>query len=203
MLSKIFESLFVVLADSIASSLTFEFVDELKERLTYEINLIQNLDIRSDLSLMFDSSEISSKLLKMVQIYSENLNYKLKNYQGDDMNFEEHQRDASVYFEGIKSILTFYASEDCMDSFGENNTSLIQNVLQNPNISNSCDLIIFLHLVVKADLANESEVEGEDARTRQLRIKKSRYGKLTNINKFSISHIEWLEEAMPQVSGLF
>ena len=125
MLSKIFESLFVVLADSIASSLTFEFVDELKERLTYEINLIQNLDIRSDLSLMFDSSEISSKLLKMVQIYSENLNYKLKNYQGDDMNFEEHQRDASVYFEGIKSILTFYASEDCMDSFGENNTSLI------------------------------------------------------------------------------
>jgi hypothetical protein len=53
--------------------------------------------------------------------------------------------------------------------------------------------------VVEADLANESEVEGETAEERLKRIKKERYGNLTKINKFSISHIEWLEDQMPEL----
>jgi len=90
-----------------------------------------------------------------------------------------------------------------MDTFGENNTDDINKVLCNPMVSNSDDFVIFLHLVVKADLENESEVEGEDAAARQLRVKRAKYGKMTNINKFSLTHIEWLAEAMPKMAEMF
>ena len=88
-----------------------------------------------------------------------------------------------------------------MDTFAENNTKLIQEVLQNPRISNSDDFIIFLHAVVRADLANESEVDGESDGARRRRVQKTRYGKMTNINKFSMTHVEWLEDAMPKLAG--
>lgn len=82
-----------------------------------------------------------------------------------------------------------------MNTFGENNTALIKKTLSDPMTSNSEDFIIFLHKVVQADLANESEVEGETAKQRQMRVRKEKgYDKLTKINKFSISHLEWLEE---------
>ena len=81
-----------------------------------------------------------------------------------------------------------------MNSLGENNTALIKQILSDPTVSNSSDFIIFLHNVVEADLAIEDEVEGETAKQRAMRIKKEKYGGITNINKFSISYIEWLED---------
>lgn len=65
--------------------------------------------------------------------------------------------------------------------------------------SNNEDFIIFLHKVVQADIDNESEVEGETAQQRKMRVRQERYGGLNKINKFSLSHIEWIEEQMPEL----
>ena len=51
----------------------------------------------------------------------------------------------SQYFTGIKPILSFYSSEAIMDALAENNYKIIQRILQNPEVSNSEDFILFLH----------------------------------------------------------
>jgi hypothetical protein len=195
MLSNIFEGLFVILADSIVSRLSLEFVEQLKDSINYEIQLIQQLEIKRDLGLVFDMAEVQSKLTRLLEEYAANLK------QGAQAS-DEYQKDLTPYFSNTRSIFQFFTNEACLDSFAENNYQVIQRVLQSPDVSNAHDFVIFLHLAVKADLANESEVEGEDAFARQKRIKQSRYGKLTNINRFSMSHIEWLDDAMPNMAGL-
>ena len=175
-------------------------MDRLKSQLAYEIQLVLNLGIKQQLRLMFDMAEIQSKLLKLTQVYAANLKRRA-DPEGQALT-EDFVPDAAPYFEGIKPILLFFCSVDCMDTFAENNSKLIEEVLKNPTVSNSEDFIIFLHAVVRADLANESEVEGESDGARRRRVQKARYGTVTNINKFSMTHIEWLSDAMPQLAGM-
>lgn len=148
---------------------------------------------------MFDMAEVQSKLIKLLELYSENL---LRVSDQARLETEDFIPDASPYFDGMKDILLFFCSEDCMDTFGENNTAAINKVLDHPRVSRSDDFVIFLHAVVRADLANESEVEGESQGARQVRVKKERYGNLTNINRFSLTHIEWLADALPSMADL-
>ena len=58
------------MVDSIASGLSYEFVDKIKKQLIYEIRLVLNLEIKSNLGLMFDLAEVQSKLLKLLQVYA-------------------------------------------------------------------------------------------------------------------------------------
>lgn len=71
--------------------------------------------------------------------------------------------------------------------------------MKDPTVSNSSDFILFLHNVIKADLENEDSVKGEGDQARKQRIKKEKYGGIVNINRFSISHIEWLADQMPSL----
>jgi len=53
-LNKLFESLYIIMVDSIASGLSFDFVDQLKSQIAYEIELIGKLGIQRELGLMYD-----------------------------------------------------------------------------------------------------------------------------------------------------
>lgn len=198
-LTKIFEALLTIIVDSIASGLSLDFVQNIMKILRYEISLITQMSIKRELNLLFDSGTTLSLLQKLLDVYSANLEQNAKRAAGKLEDDEEQLKDTAAYFENCKAILEFYADEACMNSFGENNTQLIKRTLSDPMTSNSEDFIIFLHKVVQADLDNESEVEGETAQQRKMRIRKERYGGVNKINKFSLSHIEWLEEQMPEL----
>tara|TARA_B110000285_G_C14913298_1_gene508989 strand:+ start:606 stop:830 length:225 start_codon:yes stop_codon:yes gene_type:complete len=71
--------------------------------------------------------------------------------------------------------------------------------MKDPAVSNSSDFCRFLNDVIKADMENEDSVKGEGDQTRKHRIKKEKYGGIVNINRFSISHIEWLADQMPEL----
>ena len=162
-LTKIFEALFTIIVDSIASELSLEFVQTMMKMFRYEINLITQMSIRRDLNLLFDSGTILSLLQKLLDVYSANLERNAKRAAGSLEPEEDEKKDMAAYFDDSKVILEFFADEACMNSFGENNTQLIKKTLSDPMTSNSEDFIIFLHKVVQADLDNESEVEGETA----------------------------------------
>lgn len=198
MLSRIFEGILTVIVDGIASGLSNDFIDHVKSQLTYEISLIQQMGVKYEMNLLFDKGSILGLLRKLCEIFWENLEYRRKQEAGE-VDKEEYRKDAESYLDKIKIVLEFYADDECMNSFAENNKGLVKEILSDKTVSNSSDFVIFLHNVVEADLADESEIEGETAKQRQRRVKKERYGSLTKINKFSISHIEWLEEQMPEL----
>ena len=129
MLAKLFEALYVILADSIVSQLTFEFVDQMKQSLAYEINLIMQLEIKRDLGLMFDNAEVQSKLVKLLELYDQHLSGRLTDAKQPKNEEGEFKIDVSTYFSGIKPILNFFATEACMDAFAENNYKVIQRIL--------------------------------------------------------------------------
>jgi len=198
-LSKIFEALLTIIVDSIASGLSVEFVQNIMKMLRYEISLISQMSIKNDLNLLFDNGTMLSLLKKLLDVYWANLEQGTKR-AGGKLEEDDSRPDAVLYFVNCKPILEFFADDECMNALGENNTELIRKILSDPTVSNSEDFIIFLSDVVRADLADESEVEGETAKQRQMRIKKEKYGGVKKINKFSISHIEWLEEQMPELA---
>ena len=142
-------------------------------------------------------AEVQSKLTKLLEVYAEN---QIQMTSSDAL--ADYKADATPYFSGIKEILLFFCTEDCLDTFGENQTQAVRKVLSHPRASVADDFIMFLKAVVKADLDNESEVEGETRSARHLRIKKEKYGNLQSSNKFSLTHLEWLAETMPQLSQL-
>ena len=107
-LSDIFEGLFTIIVDGIASGLAIEFLDHVKGQLFYEISLILQLGIKSELNLMFDSSVILSRLQKLCEIYWENLDYNLKRSKGLTSD-DDYRKDTEPYFEKIKMILEFFA----------------------------------------------------------------------------------------------
>ena len=55
-LPDILLNLFRVLIDGIVSQLSLDFIQDLKQRLNYEIAMIKSLDLRDALLLMFDVS---------------------------------------------------------------------------------------------------------------------------------------------------
>jgi hypothetical protein len=131
--------------------------------------------IKNDLNLLFDNGTVLSLLKKLLDVYWANLEQNTKRAEG---KFEEGNTtpDTTPYFVNCKPILEFFADDECMNALGENNTELIRKILSDATTSNSEDFIIFLTKVVQADLADESEVEGETAKQRQMRIKKEKYG---------------------------
>ena len=157
------------------------------------------MSIKNDLNLLFDTGTVLSLLKKLLDVYWANLEQDTKR-AGGELEEGESRPDTVAYFVNCKPILEFFADDGCMNALGENNTELIRKILSDPKVSNSEDFVIFLSDVVRADLADESEVEGETAKQRQMRIKKEKYGGVKKINKFSISHIEWLEEQMPELA---
>ena len=68
-LSKIFEGIFVVIVDAIASGLSVEFVSKIKSLLCYEISLIIDLNLKEEMSFIFDGATIQSRLSKLIDIY--------------------------------------------------------------------------------------------------------------------------------------
>ena len=121
------------------------------------------MSIKNDLNMLFDNGTILSLLKKLLDVYWENLDQNAKR-RADTLDEKDAKPDTAPYFDKCKLILEFFADDDCMNSFGENNTSLIRKTLSDPTTSNSEDFIIFLSDVVKADLADESEVEGETSK---------------------------------------
>ena len=101
--------------------------------------------------------------------------------------------------------MNFFVDESALDTLGENNSSKIKKIFEllskGRSISNEFDN--FLLEVVEADIGQESEVEGETAKNRRQRVMKDKYGERNTFYsskiKFSISHIEWLEEEMPHL----
>ena len=126
----------------------------------YEINLIKNLEIKMQLGLVFDQAEIQSKLTKLLEVYSQN-QARMQAQEDMDVDDEDYKPDLSPYYWAIKELLLFFCTPDCMDTFAENNTEPIKTVLTRAKATGADDFILFLNAVVKADLDNESEVEGE------------------------------------------
>ena len=52
-MNAIMIGLFTVLVDSIASKLSSEFIDKIKDQLIYEISLVNSLGIKKNLDLFF------------------------------------------------------------------------------------------------------------------------------------------------------
>lgn len=122
-LSKIFEALFQILVDAIASGLSMDFIDNIKKNLNYEIQLISKLNVRNQLNLLFDGGDIQSRLKKLLDIYLEDQYYKKKLAAGlIDETETDFKQDMDQYLATSKPILEFFADEDAMNTLGENNT---------------------------------------------------------------------------------
>lgn len=121
-LSLIFEALFQILVDAIASGLSMDFIDKIKKLLNYEIQLISQLNIRSQLNLLFNGGIIQSRLKKLLDIYLENQQYNKKFAAGLIDETEAPQQDMDQYLATAKPILEFFADEDAMNTLGENNS---------------------------------------------------------------------------------
>lgn len=164
--------------------------------------MIGQLGVKKLLKIMPEGGALQARLDKLVEVYFKNHEYNAKLAAGlvDDDGFRP---DAEQYFSQTRQILDFFADDDAKNDLAENDKEQrIKKILSDPTLSNSSDFAIFLHSVVKADLEKEEEVEGEGEQARKQRIAKEKYGDIGNINKFSISHIEWLADEMPGLIDL-
>ena len=117
--------------------------------------------------------------------------------------------DMETYFDRLRILLDFYASPerepDLAGAFVGNNVAEVKAILKHPAAGRHSDFVIWLHKMIKADVrqqAEEDEVKGETEAARARRLLREEFSGLTNINKFSIAYIEWLEEEMPDLTKL-
>ena len=126
-----------MIVDSIASGLSMDFIDGLKQQLNYEISLISQMFIKRELNLIFDNAIFMSHLQKLADIYWANLEYNAQVVRGEVDYADNYRQDSEPYFDRTKIMLEFFADQDFMNSFGENNTKMIKKILSDPIVSNS------------------------------------------------------------------
>lgn len=172
LLSETFGALFTFLVDSIASKLSPEFVDKLKEQLTYEIALINQLQIRSALKLFFKASWMGSLLSKLCEVYLNNL----AEQHAQTPDSEEFVIDISTYYEKMRVVMEFFASSERDPNLARtiiaNNKANVKKILTDPTIER-VDFVIWLSAASKAAMLEEADdqsVEGEDKDARARRL---------------------------------